>query len=107
MQVTLLNGYPDLIGKRSSWAGYGNGPTSYSQTVGDMIELPGFQYYIDAVFGGVSVSGTYFVIAQPSAQGPRGTWYLKWFTSSTGAEVSNAVNLSAEKVQIGGLGGSY
>ncbi len=107
MVITLLNGYPDRIGKRFAWAGFGHGPTSYSQTVGDAIEMPGFQNYIDAVFGGVSVSGTYFVIAQPSAQGPRSTWYVKWFTASSGAEVSNAVDLSAEKVQIGGFGGVY
>ena len=108
MQVTLLHGYPDYIGKRLAWAGYGNGPASYVQSTGDPIVIPRFQNYIDTVNGSVqSVSGTYTVVARPSGVGPRRTWALHWFVTSTGAEVANAVNLSAEQVQIGGFGGVY
>ncbi len=110
MDVTLLKGYQDLIGKRSAWVGYGNGPTSYSgheASGGDRLNVPGFQYYIDAVFGAVSVSGLWYVIATPSGVGPRQTWYLKWVYTATGTEATNGTDLSAEVVQIGGFGGTY
>lgn len=78
MQLTLLHGYPDFIGKRQAWAGYGNGPSSYA-TGGDPIVLPQYENYIDAVFGPVySVSGNYLVTPIPSGVGPRQTWKLKW-----------------------------
>lgn len=108
MNVTLLHGYPDYVGKRFIWAGYGIGPSSYSQTTGDAFVVPGFQYQIDTVqSGGLSVSGTYFVRAKPSLGGARATWVLKWYVTSTNAEVANAVDLSAETVQFGGFGGRY
>lgn len=107
MNLTLLKGYPDRIGKRQAFAGFGSGPASYV-TGGDPIAIPGFQYYIDAIFGGVlSVSGTYEARPIPSAGGPRSNWKLKYFVVSTGAEVANAVNLSAEVFQVGGLCGNY
>ena len=78
MQITMNPGYPDLIGRRFAWAGYGNGPASYV-VGGDQVFLPGYNYYIDAVFGPVySVSGNYQVTPIPSSLGPRGTWKLKW-----------------------------
>lgn len=107
MQLTLLKGYPDYIGKRFAWCGYGTGPTSYLQSTGDPLAIPRFQNYVDSCFEGTSVSGTYFVRALPSAGGPRATWKLKWYVTSTGAEVANAVNLSAETVQLSGFGGQY
>ena len=107
MNLTLLPGYPDRIGKRFAFAGSGVGPTSYSQTTKDPIALPGFQNYIDVLHGAATVSGTYTVRPIPSAAGPRATWKLTWVVIATGAEVANGVNLSAEKVQLGGLGGTY
>lgn len=108
MNLTLLKGYPDAIGKRKAWVGFGNGPKSYSQTTGDVLTIPIFQFYIDAVFGDViSVSKTYEVIPYPAGSGPRQVWTLKWFVVATGAEVANAVDLSAEVIQIGGFGGLY
>lgn len=107
MQLTLLHGYPDLIGKRYAFVGYGTGPASYSRTTGDAIALPSFQNYIDAINGATSVSGTYEVRAVPSIVGPRATWALHWYVIATGAEVANAVDLSAEKVQLSGFGGTY
>jgi hypothetical protein len=109
MQVTLLNGYPDYVGKRFIWAGYGNGPSSYA-TGGDEIELPGFQSYIDTVdtSGILTVSGTYTVRAIPSAAGPRATWKLKWYTAAAPqTEVTAAVDLSAEILFVSGKGGRY
>ncbi len=106
MILTLNPGYPDRIGKRFAWVGSGLGPTSYNSTTKDPLVLPGFQNYIDAAFTGVTVSGTYRVVPKPSAIGPRPTWVLVWYTQA-GVEVTNAVNLSAEKVIIGGFGGTY
>ncbi len=107
MIVNLFKGYPDRIGRRLAWAGSGIGPTSYSQTTGDVIQAFAFQNYIDSVIVGESVSGTYFLRARPSINGPRATWSLHWYATSGGAEVSNAVNLSAEKVIISGFGGTF
>ena len=108
MTLTMLNGYPDRVGKRLIWAGYGTGPSSYSQTTADVVALPGFQQYIDSIdSGGLSASGTYFIRAQPSGGGNRPTWKLRWYVTSTNAEVANAVDLSAETVNIGGKGGMY
>jgi hypothetical protein len=110
MQLTLLHGYPDYVGRRQIFAGFGNGPTSYTggSSPTDTILVPRFQFYIDAIAEiSISVSGTYYAIAQPSGVGPRATWYLRYFTASTGAEVSNSTNLSAEKFVVSGYGGQY
>ncbi len=109
MNLTLLQGYPDYVGKRYIWAGYGTGPSSYA-TGGDSVSLPGFQNYIDSIdsSGILTVSGTYVVRAIPSLGGPRATWKLKWYTSATPqTEVTAAVNLSAEVLMISGKGGRY
>lgn len=109
MQLNLLKGYPDYIGRRFAWAGWGTGPASYVQSSGggDPIALPEFQNYIDTVFPAVSVSGNYRVDPIPSAGGARSTWQLRWIVVSTGAEVAAGVNLSGETVQLGGFGGRY
>lgn len=106
MQLTLLKGYPDRIGKRFAFVGYGSGPASYV-TGGDTVTLGAFQNYIDWMGDATSISDTYFLRAIPSAVGPRATWEMKWFVISTGNEVANGVNLSAEQVQVGGFGGVY
>ena len=109
MKLTLLKGYPDYVGKRQIFCGTGIGPTSYTQKAsgGDVITYPPFQNYIDVIFPAMTLSGTYIVYPYPAAVGPRQVWALKWVTASTGAEVSAAVDLSAEKVQFGGFGGVY
>lgn len=110
MNLTLLKGYPDRVGKRFTWCGFGTGPTSYTGgiTGGDAIVLPVFQGYIDSVEGcGFSVSGNYFCRAQPSAGGARAKWVLRYFTGPNSTEVTNSTNLSAETFQLSGLGGFY
>lgn len=109
MQLTLLKGYPDVVGRRAIWSGSGSGPTSYSggTSGGDSITGLPFQFYIDSIFSAVSVSGTYLVVAQRSAVGARATFKLRWFTMSGMTEVTNATNLSAEKVNLSGFGGKY
>lgn len=77
MQLTLLHGYPDLVGKRSIFCGYGSGPASYVQT-GDAVTTGQYGYYIDAIFEATTVSGSYAVTFQPSGFGPRATWKAIW-----------------------------
>lgn len=107
MQLQLLHGYPDYMGKRYAFVGFGNGPKSYA-TGGDPVTLPGFQQYIDLLMsGGFSVSKTYYVDAVQAAVGPRQVWRLIWTVAATDAEVAAAVDLSAESIQVGGFGGDY
>lgn len=77
MQLTFLHGYPDYVGKRFIWAGYGNGPASYVPT-GDQLFFPRYDNYIDTVSGSTSISGNYTVRAQPSSYGARASWFLLW-----------------------------
>jgi hypothetical protein len=117
MQLTLLKGYPDFVGKRATFAGFGNGPASYVQFVaatapaagtgGDPFTLPMPNYYIDALGGATSVSGTYYVRAVSSGVGARQKWVLVWYVAATNAQVGAGVPLSAEQLQIGGLCGQY
>lgn len=107
MQLQLLHGYPDYMGKRYAFVGFGNGPKSYV-TGGDPITLPGFQQYIDLLMsGGFAVSKTYYVDAVQAAVGARQVWKLIWTVAATDAEVAAAVDLSAESIQVGGFGGDY
>lgn len=108
MLLTFLKGYPDFVGKRAIGVGFGTGPASYSQTTGDAVSLPLPNWYIDAIGGSSnSVSGTYYVRPQPAGTGPRQAWVLHWYVTATNAEVANAVNLSAEKVQVSANIGQY
>ena len=107
MLLKLLNGYPDFVGKRATFAGYGNGPASYNATTGDIVELPMPNWYIDAIPGGFnSVSGNYFCRTQPVGTGPRQQWALFWYTAA-GTPVAAAFDLAAEWVQFGGFCGQY
>lgn len=113
MILTMVNGYPDFIGYRQAFAGYGTGPASYLAT-GDPVTLQNKRRFIDVLFGGaMSLSGNYLVNAQPSATGERVTWTAQWFYANgahggtAGAEVSAGTNLSAETVQMGGFCGQF
>ena len=84
MQATILLTGLERVGQRSILPIYGVGPTSYSQTTGDVILLPA-GLYLDTVFGDVeSVSGNYFVRGRSSATGTtRATWALHWYYAGT------------------------
>lgn len=109
MQLTLLKGYPDLMGRRRAFAGYGTGPAVYNATTGDPLILPGYENYIDAVFGGVlDTTGTIIAYAKPSGYGPRQSWALFYATASSGAALANNSTAAAGLVfQIGGFWGEY
>jgi hypothetical protein len=88
MYLTLLHGYPDFIGLRFAWTGYGNGPASYA-TAGDPVALPTPLTYIDSIFGqALTVSGTYNVIPLISSVGARPTWKLIWKYATAGSVAS-------------------
>ena len=100
--------YPDFVGRRAIFVGFGTGPALYSQTAGDVVSLNLPNYYIDAIGGAVStVSGTYYVRPRPAGTGVRQAWTLDWFVTATNAKVANAVNLSAEQVQLGVFCGQF
>lgn len=120
MNVVLFHGYPDRVGKRSIWCGVGTGPKSFtsgSSPTDTITGLP-FQFYIDSISEiSISVSGTYYAIAQPSViptppagqasvVNPRPTWFVRYYVAATGAEQTN-IDLSAEKFIVSGTGGFY
>jgi hypothetical protein len=92
MILQLMQGYPDFMGLRKAFAGYGSGPSSYSPTTGDVLTLSDPRVYIDAVFGGVmSVSGNYYVRSQVvTAVGERQSWTLHWFNAPVQSGISGA-----------------
>lgn len=102
------NLYPEYVGRRGIFVGTATGPTSYSQTTGDVVSIAQNPYYIDAFAGSATtVSGTYEVRFKPAGTGVRQTWTAVWYVISTGAQVAAAVNLSAEKIQVGFFGGQF
>jgi hypothetical protein len=118
MQVTLLHGYPDLVGRRRMYVGFGTGPASYVQYVaspaagGDTLAGLPFQTYIDSLQPCFSTDGTIFAMPIPSGTGPRQTWKFRYFnvsatTPGIGAEVSAATNLSTKSFQFFFVGGQY
>lgn len=113
MILTMVNGYPDFIGYRQAFCGYGAGPASYVSG-GDPVTLQNNRRFIDVLFGGMlSLSGNYYVLAIPSASGERVTWSAQWFYANgalggtAGAQVSAATVLSGETVQMGGFCGQF
>jgi hypothetical protein len=109
MQLTLLHGYPDFVGRRQILCGYGTGPKSNVQLAsgGDVVTIPTFKQVVDILFPALTLSGTYIAYPFPTATGPRKTWAIKWVTASSGAEVGAGVDLSGESIQLGGFGGVY
>jgi hypothetical protein len=97
---------PQHVGEMEIFLLTGVGPSSYSQTTGDVIKNPGTGENLYAVAECVTLSKTYVLRPYPSAVNSlRPTWTWKWYTQSSGSEVSNGVDLSAEKVQFMALGG--
>lgn len=119
MQVTLLHGYPDLVGRRRIYVGNGVGPTSYVQYAvgppvsgGDTLAGLPFQTYIDSLQPCFSTDGTIFAMPIPNGIGPRQTWRFRYFnvsasTPGIGAEVTAATNLSTKNFQFFFAGGQY
>jgi hypothetical protein len=107
MQLTILVGYPDNVGRRHIFCGHGHGPASYSDADKDKLEPFRFGMTYDVVFPAMTVSGNYIVYPHPDGVGPRREWKLKWVKADDGEEVSHGHNLSQEQVQIGGYCGQF
>jgi len=60
---------------------------------------------IDMIDGVFTVSGTYEINFFPTSKGPCKRWVAHWYVLATGAEVANAVNLSAETAIVMIIGG--
>lgn len=109
MIFTRSKGYEGglTVGQRQLEVFNAIGPTSYSQSTGDALSLP-TGLYLDYVAPTMTVSKTYEVRFFPSAVNTsRATWTAKWYVISTGAEVTNATNLSAESIQTMALSGEF
>ena len=82
------------------------GPKSYTNGTGELIPpsalgCPNNLLFADSC---VSVSGTYRGVCRPYAAGGYTKWYLQIVVMATGAEVTNATDLSAEKFKVWGFG---
>lgn len=110
MQLELLRGYPDYVGRRMIFCGWGHGPESYDRHTHDPLANFAFQSYYDVVFPAVSSSGRFIVYGIAKGVGARLDWALKWVRASgedAGEEVEDEEDLSEETVQIGGFAGRY
>lgn len=106
-------------GGQDVWGGHAvkmfnyTGPTSYdggTGAQGDRVDCVGVANQtglrnIDNIIGGVSLSGTYLIVAQPVTAGPTKQYLLRWFTMQGMTEVSDSTNLSGESAIITVIGG--
>jgi hypothetical protein len=85
-----------------------NGPTSYNNGTGDQLNSSMFGFFNgfkDINDGCIDTTGTYFVRRQmKSPGGLNAQFFLRWYVLSSGAEVTNATNLSAIKIRLSALG---
>jgi hypothetical protein len=100
MQLTMLPGYPDLMGRRAAFTAYGSPATTYTAsagpplTGGDTITLPGYENYIDCILEvPFDTTGRVYGVAQPSSIGPRATWNVFYYTAAGVLVPSYAGNL--------------
>jgi hypothetical protein len=108
MQLTFLQGYPDYVGKRFIFAGYGNGPASYVAG-GDPIVLPRYDNYIDVIFSALTVGGAFEVKALPQSYGNRATQTLLWTgvagTIASAAQTTPGTGMTPGAYIVNGAGG--
>jgi hypothetical protein len=101
-----VNGFADVFGGKNFNTVDYSGPTSYVNGTGDKLDPKAFGAFNDiiAIIGtSIDQSGTYYVVGQPVNNGVT-AWYLRWFTVGTGAEVTNATNLSTKTVKLAIVG---
>lgn len=112
-----FSGYDTSWGNKKVWQGGHMGPLSYA-TGGETLTASsfgwgGFELVLAANQGVATVnstpiviplalSGNYFVgiTFATTAKGPQKSVTIKWYVTTTGAEVAAAVNLNAEEVRI-------
>lgn len=100
----ILPGYEESVGAKLFAIVDHYGPSSYVNGTGEVYPASNLQRGgFDAVEGSVSFSGTYEALVFYGSTNigngvPSVT--LRWYVVSTGAEVANATNLSAEAVRL-------
>jgi hypothetical protein len=83
----------DIAGPASYTGGAGNGQVISASMFGLLfVRLVTSAPDIDS-------SETYFVRVVPAGKGAQSTFRVRWYVLSSGAEVTNATNLSASKVR--------
>lgn len=90
----------DYYGVASYVGGATGGDTIYPSTLGF------FNSILNIIDISIDTTGTYFAQAQAPNTGLVGSagWKIRWYVAATGAEVSNATNLSAIAVKMSALG---
>ena len=109
MQLSLLSSYAGgiSVGQRQQFVYSASGPTSYSQTTGDVVSFPS-GVYIDEIRPCVDTTGVYMVVFTPTVVGNRaGPWTARWYTLSGMTQVASLTNLSSVNVQFGAQGGEF
>jgi hypothetical protein len=107
MQLLLVKA-EDAVGESRLDLFHATGPTSYDATNGDAVTAPPFTYLRALPGTANTVSGTYYVRFFPSASNTlRATWTARWYAVSGNAQVNNAVNLSAESIQLSAVVGEF
>ena len=112
MSLRPLPGYPMPVGEKYKVNADYLGPASYVNGTGDKVSAQGSGMTLgglDKLDGSGSVSGTYFTrtfypaaatTASTAQPGANAYVYVRWYVLSSGAEVTNATNLSAEIVRV-------
>ncbi len=121
MANTPLAGYDTSFGNHKAWVGDHIGPASYT-TGGETFAAHDLGWGgleiveplnkglitigADTLVAALSISGTYFVTVTmgTSAVGAVASVTITWYVVATGAEVTAATDLSAEKVRLLVLG---
>jgi len=105
--ATQTVGFGDTWGGQTEQVIDYTGVASYvgGSTGGELLDPKIFGCFasIRFVTGSISDDGVYEVKCQPRNKGYT-AWYARWFTVATGAEVSDATNLSAKTVKLFGFG---
>lgn len=105
MNVNFINP-PAHAGEREIWELWGNGPSSYNQVTGDILQGPGVGEFFGAPMGGfLTLSQTYELKPFPSTVNSlRATWAWRWFYSGAAqvGEVVTGVSFTAGSGQTNG-----
>lgn len=109
-----LPGYPQPVGVKTEMVFDHDGPASYNNT-GTALTSGETINASDLGYGGVDFAEVdslssdglnycYVMILNQSTSGPSGnatpSFVVRWFVVATGAEVANAVNLSAKSIRV-------
>lgn len=105
MAIELLDGQPFSSGAHIEALVEVDGPASYVSATGQPITAKSVgMNRILHIAGGTSHDGTHFALGQNANKRGGATAHLRWFLGSTGAEIANTTDLSAERVIVRVIG---